>query len=85
MTKFLHLKDALKVLEKDRCRLATLTRHDPADTEGKSFPPKRNVMFFKYFFKKKNRRMKRGTWNVEVDGGWECKVREGWENVGLAD
>jgi hypothetical protein len=29
--------------------------------------------------------MKRGTWNVEVDGGWESKAREGWENVGLAD
>lgn len=39
-------KNALKVLEKDRCRLATLTRHDPAETEGKSFPPKRNGMFY---------------------------------------
>jgi hypothetical protein len=55
MTKFLHLKDALKVLEKDRCRLATLTRRDPADTEGKSFPPKRNVMFFFIFYLKKKK------------------------------
>lgn len=47
MTTFLHLKDALKVLEKDRCRLATLTRHDADDTEGKSFPTRGVQCFIK--------------------------------------